>query len=306
MKIKTKSWKDHKGELCESVESFDVIDCETCGFRHIIPIPTQEGLINVYKEDYYSKEKPLYLAESKEDLEWLKIGYRDLYSIFENLLDGERRSILEVGSGPGYFLLYGRERGWQVKGIEPASKAAAHGKKLGLDIEEDFLTTDNASTLGSFDVIYLDKVLEHIPDPRQMLTLTHNMLNEKGLLCVKVPNDYSLFQKIVIKAYGLRSWWVAPPHHINYFDFQSLTNLFEDIGFEIVHRTTSFPMDIFLLMGVQYVDNNDLGRECHFKRVKLEMAFEKAEKETAKKRWYESMAELGIGREVILIGEKLD
>ena len=302
--MKPRSWKDHKGEFFESVGSFDVIDCQTCGFRHIIPIPAPEDLISVYKEDYYSREKPLYLSESKEDLEWLKIGYRDLFSVFENLLGKERRSILEVGSGPGYFLLYGKQRGWQVKGIEPSSKAAAHGRELGLDIQEDFLTADNAGTLGSFDVIHLDKVLEHIPDPRQMLTIAHNILNEDGLLCVKVPNDYSLFQEIARKALGLRPWWVAPPHHVNYFDFQSLTKLFESSGFEVVHRTTSFPMDLFLLMGVQYVDNADLGRECHFKRVNLELAFEKANKEAAREKWYESMAELGIGREVILIGKK--
>ena len=302
--MKTRSWKGHKGALCESVEKFDVIDCEACRFRHIVPIPTRKDLVNIYREEYYSREKPLYLSESKEDLEWLKIGYRDLYSVFERLLDPDRRYLLEIGSGPGHFLMFGKERGWQVKGIEPSSQAAAHGRGLGLDIQEDFLTPENAGTMGTFDVIHLDKVLEHIPDPKQMITIAHDMLREKGLLCVKVPNDYSLFQRIAIKALGLKSWWIAPPHHVNYFDFQSLTNLLEDSGFTIAHRTTSFPIDLFLLMGVQYVDNAKLGRECHFKRVNLEMTFEKANEEAAKRSWYESMAELGIGREVILVGKK--
>ena len=90
--MKTRSWKDHKGNVCESVGSFDVINCGTCGFRHIVPVPSTEDLIEVYKEDYYSREKPLYLSETKEDLEWLKIGYRDLYSVFEDLL-GEALSV---------------------------------------------------------------------------------------------------------------------------------------------------------------------------------------------------------------------
>ena len=56
----TKEWKNHKGHLEESVNGFDVIDCERCGFRHIIPVPTEEELEKAYQHDYYTQEKPLY------------------------------------------------------------------------------------------------------------------------------------------------------------------------------------------------------------------------------------------------------
>jgi len=48
------------------------------------------------------------------------------------LPSGSRR-ILDVGSGPGYFLLHGKNRGWQTLGIEPSKQAAEHGRKLGLE-----------------------------------------------------------------------------------------------------------------------------------------------------------------------------
>jgi hypothetical protein len=40
----TKSWREHQGEVVDSVKGFDVIECEICGFKHIIPIPTEDEM----------------------------------------------------------------------------------------------------------------------------------------------------------------------------------------------------------------------------------------------------------------------
>lgn len=141
----TGQWQNHQGFLLDSVNGFDVIECEACRFKHIVPIPTQAELEAVYRQEYYSVEKPLYLEPHREDLDWWNLVYSERYDTFEEFLPPDRRRILDVGSGPGFFLLHGQQWGWQTVGIEPSEQAAAHSRKLGLEIVEDFLTEQMAT-----------------------------------------------------------------------------------------------------------------------------------------------------------------
>ncbi|MFO7772811.1 MAG: class I SAM-dependent methyltransferase [Dehalococcoidia bacterium] len=288
----------------DSVKGFDVIECEPCGFKHIVPVPTPEELDAVYRQEYYSREKPLYLERHREDLDWWNLVYSERYDTFEDLLPPHRRRILDIGSGPGFFLHHGKQRGWQTLGVEPSAQAAAHSRGLGLDIRELFLTEHTARDWGTFDVVHMSEVLEHIPDPRGMLHMARGLLAEEGLICVVVPNDYSPFQHALRTACGYQPWWVAPPHHINYFDFDSLARLVEKTGFEVVLSEATFPIDIFLLMGDNYVGNDALGRQCHAKRKLLDARLTAAGLSAVKRQWYQKMAEAGLGREVVLFGRK--
>jgi len=234
-------WQNHRGHLLDTVKGFDVIECEPCGFKHIIPIPTIDELEVVYRQEYYSLEKPLYLERHKEDLEWWNLVYSERYDTFEELLPPHRRRILDVGSGPGLFLIHGEQQGWQTLGIEPSTQAAAHSCGLGLEIVQDFLTEQTAKQLGTFDVVHMSEVLEHIPDPRGMLNIARSLLAPEGLICVVVPSDYNPFQQVLRTACGYKPWWVAPPHHINFFDFESLSHLLSSTGFGIVLREATYP-----------------------------------------------------------------
>jgi SAM-dependent methyltransferase len=299
-----REWQNHRGLVLDSVRGFDVIECVACGFKHIAPIPSTEDLAMVYRDDYYTKEKPLYLDRYREDLEWWNLVYSERFDTFEELLPPHRRRILDVGSGPGYFLLHGKQRGWQTLGIEPSKQAAAYSRDLGLEIDEDFLTHKTAGQLGTFDVVHMSEVLEHIPDPAGMLRLSRELLNPGGLLCVAVPNDYNPFQHALRTVCGYKPWWVAPPHHVNYFCFDSLSHLFATCGFAVFLREATFPIDMFLLMGDNYIGNDPLGRICHTKRICFEKALRKANLTSLKRSTYEALAKLDIGREAIVYGKK--
>jgi hypothetical protein len=54
-----KKWQGHEGTVMVSDKDCDVIDCQHCGFKHIISIPTVEELEKVYQHDYYMQDKPL-------------------------------------------------------------------------------------------------------------------------------------------------------------------------------------------------------------------------------------------------------
>jgi SAM-dependent methyltransferase len=190
-----------------------------------------------------------------------------------------------------------------VKGLEPSTQAAAHSRSLGLDVAQAFLTRETASALGRFDVVHLSEVLEHVPDPLDVVTIAHGLLDPGGLLAVMVPNDYSPIQSALRDACGFAPWWVAPPHHVNYFDVASLQRLLTP-RFEIVSVDTSFPIDLFLLMGDNYVGNDALGRACHAKRKTMELNLARAGKSGLKQAMYRSLAQLGLGRDVFVIARR--
>lgn len=300
----TKSWKEHCGMVLDSVDQFDVIDCEVCGFKHIIPVPTLEEVEEAYRQEYYSTEKPMYIERAKEDLYWWNLVYGERYDSFEQLLSFDSRKILDIGSGPGYFLLHGKQRGWETLGIEPSAQAAEHSRQLGLEVIEDFLTEKTSGQLGTFDVVHTSEVLEHVPDPRGMLKLAYSLLNPVGLLCVVAPNDYNPFQHALREVCGYKNWWVALPHHINYFCFESLKRLIQLTGFEIVGLETTFPMEFFLLCGENYVDNASLGRQCHAKRKNFELNLKKAGLEKFRRELYQFLASKNVGREIVLFARK--
>lgn len=300
----TLQWQQHHGEVLSNANGFDVIECNTCGFKHVVPLPTTDELIKVYQHDYYDQEKPLYLTRYQQDLPWWNSVYEHRYHVLTQYLAPTQRTILDIGSGPGYFLLKGKNLGWHTFGIEPSEQAALHSQQLGLDIFNGFFAADTANTFGAVDAINLSLVLEHIPDPTALLQLVHQQLNPNGLLCVIVPNDFNPFQQILSQHTGMPEWWVAPPHHLNYFNFRSLAALLSRCGFDVVHQETTFPIDLFLLMGDNYIGNDELGRACHSKRMQFEQNLIASGNHQLLSDLYSSLAKHGIGREVVLYARK--
>lgn len=300
------SWCDehggcHDGALLDEHNGYRIIDCESCGFSHSVPIPSAAELDTIYREQYYSNDNPRYLENHRQDQEWWELVYRERYQRFEEWLPSSRRQILDVGSGPGYFLHHGKERGWQPLGLEPSQHAAEYARGLGLEIEQCFLERDTIEHYrGRFDVVNLSKVLEHVPQPATILELAASTLRPGGIICLVVPNDYNPLQLALRDGCDYDPWWVAPPHHINYFNPDSLSGLVERCGFEVLAVETTFPIDLFLLMGENYVADGSLGRACHAKRKALELNLERAGRSDLKQALYQSFAEHGLGREVVL------
>jgi 2-polyprenyl-3-methyl-5-hydroxy-6-metoxy-1,4-benzoquinol methylase len=295
----------HAGRRVASRAIHDIIDCQTCGFKHALPLPSATELERAYREDYYASEKPTFLMHAGEDQDWAQLAQTDRLEIFESLLPPDRRTLLDIGCGPGFFLQTAMRRGWLAHGIEPSRQAAAHARGLGADVTEGFFNDSSATTLGRFDVVHLNNVLEHVPDPAHLIQLSHGLLEPGGIICVNVPNDFSPLQFAAMSAAGTADWWVAPPHHLNYFDFQSLSRLLERLGFKPAARTTSFPMEAFVMMGENFVGDAALGRACHNKRKKFDLAFEAAGLKETRRAFYRALAEAGLGREAVVIAVKL-
>ena len=300
-----KTWQNHAGLILDSIDGFDIIECEACGFAHVIPIADTKHYSRYYEDEFYQSKED-YVKNHTRDLEWWTIEHNEKYDLFDEVLAQRNpRKILDIGSGPGYFLKVGKDRGWNVTGIEPGKPAYQFSvKKLGLNIFNDLFSEKNYKDFGIFDVVHMNNVLEHIPQPKQFLSQTYEIIEPAGLVCITVPNDFNPLQKIVVTQLKKEPWWVVPTEHTNYFNCKSLSKLMDDIGFEVICSTSSFPLELFLLMGDDYIGNSQIGRKIHGKRKQFDLAMEKSGNTNLKRRIYNKLSELGLGREITVIGKK--
>lgn len=244
-----------------------------------------------YREAYYGTEKPDFIAKATEDREWANLAWSDRLEAFERHTAGRR--ILDIGCGPGFFLKCAQDRGWRCHGVDPSRQACAHARSLGLSVTEDYFGP--GLSLGRFGVVHMNNVLEHVEDPENFLRQAVSLVNAGGLICVSVPNDNTPFQRAAAKMRDLPNWWLSP-HHKSYFDFASLTSLVEKLGCTVLGRTTSFPMEMFILMGLDYVRSETLGKYCHTRRKSFDMALDNE----TRRRFYRALADAGFGREAVI------
>lgn len=294
----------HKGEFLGSKDEFQVIDCETCGFKHIIPIPTKHFLQTYYQKHWVDNRPAEFYKKVESDFEWQKQFYDEKYDVFDKYCQGDTKKIIDIGSGLGLFLKVGKERGWETLGIEPSVESYEYAKRHGIGLENAFFNEENYLSFGTFDVVHMHEVIEHISDPIMMIKMAREILNPGGILCIVSPNEFNPLQNAYVETSGSEKWWISPPEHINYFDFDSITNILGNNGFDIVERTSTFPLELFLLMGDEYVGNDKLGKEIHKKRVNFEKNLSCSESQNLRRNLYKKFAELGLGREFVLFGKK--
>ena len=139
-------------------------------------------------------------------------------------------------------------------------------------------------------------MLEHVPNPKEIIEELKIHLSPGGVLAIQVPNDFSQLQEIVkTKAMG-HEYWVSAPDHINYFNFDSLTILLEQCGMQVVYQMATFPMEWFVLLGDNYILNPEFGAGCHNKRIGFDLSLPT----DARREFYTKLAELGWGRHCVV------
>lgn len=298
------AWNGHRGRAIAHASGLDIIDCAACGFRHAVPLPDPAELAREYSEAYYRDAKPTYLSHASEDQDWARLAQDDRLDAIARAGAPAPATLIEIGAGPGFFLETAATRGWNAIGVEPSMQAAQFAQSRGLCVHNRTFADAVAHGLPQAAAIAATNVLEHIPDPIETLTMACDLLRPGGVMCLTVPNDFSPLQMAAQDGKGHAPWWVAPPHHINYFDFDSLEALLKRLGFTPVERLTSFPMEAFLLMDDDYVRRPEIGRALHAKRKSFDLAFEAAGIGDVRRKLYGALAAAGIGREATVVAVK--
>lgn len=280
----------HKGKY--SSNGVDVIECIDCGFKHLFPFPTQEQLDEFYKDHYAESTPSPNLSDKKE-------------SIIEFIGSLQSKRILDIGAWDGDFLDQFKDLGWERVAIEPSKKKREKLESKGIHVCKELFDKIDLSTLGVFDAVNLSFVLEHVLLPRKIIQdISDKLLKPGGVICIEVPNDFNPFQKAIIRNMNVPMYWLSSPDHINYFDVGSLERLIKEVGFEVLHKEMSFPVELFVLMGENYIGDDKIGKSIHKKRCDFEENLENAGLKGLKRELYRNLAPLNIGRSIVIFAKK--
>jgi len=296
--------KTHSGKTLKKKNGYRIIDCKSCNFIHILPIPSKNKLKNLYEKNYYKKIKPVFITKHESEMDYWNFIYDEKINILNKYVKSKNKKILDIGCGPGFFLRRSKYHGWKTLGIEPSEIAANYAEKQKIPVIKDFFQNVDLKKLDKFNTIYMHDVLEHDSNPIELLKNCHNLLKKNGIIIIESPNDYNPLQMIVQKALKKSEYWLVPPQHINYFNFESLSKLLKKLGFEIILKESTFPLELFLLMGLNYVGNDKIGKKIHENRMKMELNFQKGGGSALQREIYRYFASLGIGRTFIIYAKK--
>lgn len=276
------------------------------GFLQISPTPSAEEITRFYAEEFYSSKYKAFNNSSLEvqeaDRDYHDAHRQDIADRIEEFLGRsiEGVEVLDIGCGWGQTMRYLAAKGARCAGFDPAPEAIAHVKACGLEGVQAGMERMDVFGDRRFDVVILMNVLEHLADPVEVVRqIREKVLQPGGLLVIEVPNEFNAFQVAARKLHGLAEWWVAPPAHLNYFSASTLASLLKGSGFEVRSSEASFPMEMFMLMGENYVADGKLGRLCHERRMAFETNLRAMGGGESLRRFYNALADVNVGRQVI-------
>jgi SAM-dependent methyltransferase len=280
------------------------------GFLQVKPTPTREECAEYYAKEFYSSAYPGFQNSALDvqlaDEEYLDGHREDICQSLSALLGrpAAGMEVLDIGCGWAQALLYFKKQGMACYGFDPAPEAVAYSRQQGLEVVQADIDQMDAFPERRFDVATLFNVLEHLTDPIKSLEAVRDkVLKPGGVLVIEVPNDFNPFQLAATELHDLKQWWVAPPAHLNYFSPATLRRLLAGLGFTVAHVESTFPLDMFLLFGDNYVQDRSLGKACHQRRVAFELNLRKLGKTAVLRDLYRSLATMQLGRTVVAFAQ---
>lgn len=141
--------------------------------------------------------------------------------------------ILDIGFGEGGLLRIAEQQGWECYGTELSPQALAYGTKRG------WIVTDNANddvrfAPQGFDIVTMIELLEHVPNPQEMLAAAAHWLRPGGLLYLTTPNAKSLNLRLL----GLQWSVVSPPEHIALWTAKGIRRALSKVGLQTLRVRT--------------------------------------------------------------------
>lgn len=201
--------------------------CAGCGLIFNSPRLTLPALADLYRRNYY-----FFARRPGRELTRIVDAYLRTVAL---LPEGRIGTLLEVGSAKGYMLALLRGLGWRVAGIELAEDAAAYARRVfGVEVFTGNLERFRHVADRRFEVVLVQDVLEHIPDPEGFARSLHESLEPGGWLVIDTPN-------VGGRNVGLLGgrWRGFNPFHIYLYDRASLARMLTGAGFS-VHTIGSY------------------------------------------------------------------
>ena len=213
----------------------EILRCRDCGhFLSVHDIDMKELYVGHYVNSTYGSDglraafaRINALAPARSDnvarVERVK---RFVSAYFKGRSAGFAPKVLDIGSGLCVFLYrLHKLTGWPCTALDPDPRAVEHAKtEAGVQaVCADFMQADLPER---FDLITLNKVIEHVLDPVAMLARTARNLNDGALVYVEVPDG----EAAMAEGPGREEFFIDH-HHV--FSPMSLKIVAEKAGFEV-------------------------------------------------------------------------
>lgn len=215
-------------------EGYQAVRCRDCNFYFVSPIIrlNDNEWSELYSDGYFSEMTRWWANKRARERQYV-------LSLLEKYSDNKIKNFLEVGCGEGYVLAEAAKRGWKVHGIDVYDNRidAARREDISFSIGDIFTVRypDN-----HFDCIYMDSVLEHVPDPAAYLKELNRIIKKGGILYFAVPNEDGLvydLKNLLSGQPGKKTATFTPflhPYHINGFTKKSLVTAVSRMGFKVL------------------------------------------------------------------------
>lgn len=232
-------WHGYSGE-------FLVALCGSCRSSSIQTVPGD--VADYYPPEYYSYirsgEVPspartraqIWLFSHPSFRRW---GYRlvarrvNYDALMYGVDSGRDSSVLDIGCGSGEVLDKYRAYGWNTVGVDIDSAAveaaSSRGHMASLSTAEELSSID-----GSFDVVRLSHVIEHVPGPLAALRQATERVRPGGHLLVELPN----ISGVISRAFGQFYWQLDAPRHLYIPSPAVMVAMLERCGFFVRHAST--------------------------------------------------------------------
>lgn len=213
-----------------------------CGLAWLNPQPCAQDIPKLYARYYTHGEEPAPRRLGRIRHEVMKqvlarMGYpvkpssswpAKLLSIFPSmarsraleiytLSASEIGRLLDVGSGNGQFIRRMRSLGWDASGVDPDRAAVDYCLTQGLNVFHGTIT--DVPPEPRYDVITVNHVIEHVPDPVSLLLECKRRLTPRtGRLMIMTPNLNSLGHR------WFGRYWrgLETPRHLMLYSLPSL------------------------------------------------------------------------------------
>ena len=215
------------------------VRCRRCGFGQPERLPT----LPRFFDRMYNQRWAEAWVDHEFDAPYKDLIFRGLLRSLDARTAPARRTLLDVGAHAGRFMYLAQRRGWTVEGVELNPRTAAcAARRTGAPVHR--LNAHSLAGRGRrYAAVTLTDVLEHIPNPVQVLETIRELLEPGGIIAVKVPNGPGQWAKERTLA-SVSSHRVSLAEnlvHVNHFSPRSLEWALGRAGFEQVSVRTGAP-----------------------------------------------------------------
>lgn len=240
IKCPTCDYTEH--HLVEVYKDYEILTCLRCKlcFSH----PMLSGDSEFYRSHFVYKK----IDKATVIQHYYSAANRLNQYLLRLIPKGSR--ILDIGCGLGGFVKYALEQGDDAYGIDFNDDYIHVGQKV-LGLGERLILCGAADLhkishfYGSFDLVTLFEVIEHVENPQQLIQNARKMLVRGGLLATSCPNE-ARWQPTG------RIFADYPPHHLTRWRPDTLRRFLEKQGLE--HVRTEIESSFSDLLWVAYVN----------------------------------------------------